>query len=215
VNIFLLVEADHRTQRSLADRLRDSATPSEDRRALLEELYGEVEAHAAAEEQTLYAEFLADPVARIPEHVEHHDRFGDLLLDLREMECGSAQWNKKLELFTAALERHLNAEEADLIPLGRRVLSEDRCEALGNHFERRKRRELSLWGHTPAGDPDPPRTGSLAAVHRKEDEAAQPVQQEAKAGGSSANASGTRPRKSVISSRSSRAAASQRITRIS
>src|SRR3546814_11382983 len=56
VNIFLRLQAEHRMQRRLANSLYDASVSVEVRRNLLDELCGEVEAHAAAEEQTLYAE---------------------------------------------------------------------------------------------------------------------------------------------------------------
>src|SRR3546814_7141910 len=70
-------------QRSLAERLLADTAP-EGRAALLEQLIDEFEAHGAAEEQTIFADLLGHPAARIPEHVAQHDQASELLLKLKE-----------------------------------------------------------------------------------------------------------------------------------
>src|SRR3546814_6006422 len=66
----------------------------------------------------------------------------------------SAEWVATFEIFAAALERHLKAEESDLIPLCRLLFNNERAEALGERFERHKRNELALWGHDSVADAD-------------------------------------------------------------
>lgn len=215
MNIFRLLEADHRVQRDLVGRLADGATAPETSRAVLEQLHGEFECHAAAEEQTLYAEFLGHPTACIRDHVAQHDQVSTLLFQLREMEWNSAEWARAYEDFAAAFERHLKTEESELLPLCRLLLSQDRCESLGEHFAQCKSRELSLWGHDPAGHSDRPGAGTLAAVPPNGEQTTEPTDQCVQSGSSSAKTASSRRTKSVISSRFSRVAASHRTTRIS
>src|SRR3546814_3072196 len=105
-------------QRSLAERLLADTAP-EGRAALLEQLIDEFEAHGAAEEQTIFADLLGHPAARIPEHVAQHDQASELLLKLKEADGSSDEWVATFEIFAAALARRLKAEESDMLPLSR------------------------------------------------------------------------------------------------
>src|SRR3546814_7205506 len=96
-------------QRSLAERLLADTAP-EGRAALLEQLIDEFEAHGAAEEQTIFAGMLGHPAARIPEHVAQHDQASELLITLKEAGGSRAERVATFENFSAALERHLQAE---------------------------------------------------------------------------------------------------------
>ncbi|HEY9548726.1 MAG TPA: hemerythrin domain-containing protein [Kiloniellaceae bacterium] len=147
VNIFLRLQAEHRMQRRLANSLYDASVSVEVRRNLLDELCGEVEAHAAAEEQTLYAELLGHPDARIREQVEEHDQACESLRHLRDLDMESPQWMATFAAVAAALERHLEAEETRLLPLCQALLSEERAAMLGLRYDEYKRREIDAWGY--------------------------------------------------------------------
>ena len=62
--IFAELKRDHDRQRKLLDAIAETSGDSEERRTLFEELRLELQAHAAAEEESLYATMLADPDLR-------------------------------------------------------------------------------------------------------------------------------------------------------
>src|SRR3546814_21001439 len=128
-------------QRSLAERLLADTAP-EGRAALLEQLIDEFEAHGAAEEQTVFADLLGHPAARIPEHVAQHDQASELLLKLKEADGSSAEWVATFEIFAAALERHLKAERSGLLPLCRPLFITNTAELPGSRFRRHKHNKL-------------------------------------------------------------------------
>src|SRR3546814_4044126 len=106
------------------------------------------------------------------------------------------------------------AEESDLIPLCRLLFNNERAEALGERFERHKRNELALWGHDSVADADAS-GGKLTAIYREGDGVKPALPQDVPSGSSSAKSASSRRRKSMISSRSFRVAASTRTTRLS
>ena len=59
MNIYERLKDDHCKQRGLCGGLAKTSGDTEERRRLFTALKTEVEAHAAAEEQTLYAELIA------------------------------------------------------------------------------------------------------------------------------------------------------------
>jgi Hemerythrin HHE cation binding domain len=83
--IFAELKRDHDRQRKLLDAIAETSGDSEERRTLFEELRQELQAHAAAEEESLYATMLADPDLRddarhsVSEHKEVDDMLGELL----------------------------------------------------------------------------------------------------------------------------------------
>ena len=62
--IFAELKRDHDRQRKLLDAIGETSGDSAERRTLFEELRLELQAHAAAEEESLYATMLANPDLR-------------------------------------------------------------------------------------------------------------------------------------------------------
>jgi len=56
MDIYQKIKRDHEVHRELMDRISATTGESEERKELFEKLLVDVEAHAAAEEQTLYSE---------------------------------------------------------------------------------------------------------------------------------------------------------------
>src|SRR5262245_31174659 len=91
--------ADHDRQRDLLERVGETSGDSEERRSLFEELRLELQAHAAAEEETLYATMLADPELRedARHSVSEHKEVDDFLGELLDTEMSSPGWLVKFK----------------------------------------------------------------------------------------------------------------------
>lgn len=143
MDIFECLETDHDLQRDLLDRLAATSGDTSTRRALWRELVIEVEAHANAEEQTLYATLLEDPETqqRTRHGVHEHIKATELIDELTELNFDSREWTLKFEQLRDALEHHLREEEAEVFPLASRHLSGGEARVLGIQFRSRKNAE--------------------------------------------------------------------------
>ncbi len=94
--IFTDLTADHDRQRALIARVGVAGT-DQGRREAFETLRLELQAHAAAEEESLYATMLANPDLRegARHSVSEHKEVDDLLGALLDLDFGSADWDAK------------------------------------------------------------------------------------------------------------------------
>lgn len=152
--IFKDLIADHDRQRDLLARLGETVGDSEDRRALFEQLRLDLQAHAAAEEETLYATMLADPELRedarhsVSEHKEVDDYLGELI----GIEMSSPGWLVKFKEMRHRYLHHIDEEEEEMFPAAAKRLSAAQEEQLGKTFEQRKPEELARAEANPPGD---------------------------------------------------------------
>jgi hypothetical protein len=161
VDIFGQLSADHRRQRGLIEKITAPAMDDAGRLSAFEELCEELEAHAAAEEQTLYAELLSLSHEQIEQSVSEHDRVGEMVSQLRDLEPASPQWLSKFALLKQRVEHHLDAEETHLLPFARARIGRRAAKLLGDRFEQVKQQELSTWS---ASDPARRRVPDREAV---------------------------------------------------
>ena len=150
--IFEDLKADHDRHRAMLAKLAD-AKP-EDREALFEALRIEVTAHAAAEEESLYATMLANPDLRdearhsVAEHKEIDDYFGELL----ELDFASDTWAEKFAEMRHRYEHHIDEEEEEMFLAASEKLTEEDEARLAAIFEKRKPKELERAEETKPGD---------------------------------------------------------------
>ena len=151
MNIYQRLKTDHDRQRSLTAEILDAARRLEERRCLFEALCDEIEAHAAAEEQTFYAELLAlsQDQALARRSVAEHDAVAELLDVLSKLEMPSPRWLATFERLKERIDRHLDEEESVAFALARSMISQDRALKLGDSFKRLKCREIATWGKAP------------------------------------------------------------------
>ena len=149
--IFQDLKADHDRHRAMLTEL--AAANFEDRGELFETLRIEISAHAAAEEESLYATMLGNPDLRdearhsVSEHKEIDDFFGELI----EIDPASAEWTAKFKEMRHRYEHHIDEEEEEMFPAASEKLSSDEEARLAKVFERRKPKELERAEATPAG----------------------------------------------------------------
>lgn len=150
--IFEDLKADHDRHRALLAKLADRKT--EDRETLFETLRIEVTAHAAAEEESLYATMLANPDLRdearhsVSEHKEIDDYFGKLL----ELKFAGEAWERTFAEMRHRYEHHIGEEEEEMFPAASKQLSAADEKRLAAIFERRKPKELARAEEVKPGD---------------------------------------------------------------
>ncbi|WP_448662960.1 hemerythrin domain-containing protein [Sphingomonas sp. CJ20] len=155
--IFEDLKADHDRQRALLKRVGDHPGTGEPRREAFETLRLELQAHAAAEEESLYAMMLGKPDLRedarhsVSEHKEVDDYLGELL----DLSFGSDEWDAKFAEMRHRYEHHIEEEEEDMFPAAAEGLSDAETARLATIFEQRKPRELArAEDHAPGDDRD-------------------------------------------------------------
>ncbi|WP_066798354.1 hemerythrin domain-containing protein [Sphingomonas soli] len=150
--IFQDLKADHDRHRAMLKEL--AAANYADRAELFEALRIEISAHAAAEEESLYATMLANPDLRdearhsVSEHKEIDDFFGELA----ELDPKSAEWTAKFKEMRHRYEHHIDEEEEEMFPSAAEKLSGEEEQRLAKIFERRKPRELERAEEEEPGD---------------------------------------------------------------
>ena len=149
--IFADLKADHDRHRELLARIGDAAET--ERPELFEVFRVEVSAHAAAEEESLYATMLADPDLRddARHSVSEHKEIDDFLGELAELDSASAEWTETFGKMRHRYEHHIDEEEEEMFPAASEKLSSDEEARLAKVFERRKPKELERAEATPAG----------------------------------------------------------------
>lgn len=137
--IFARLKEDHDTHRELLTRLSVAQDP-EDRKALFANFKTEVTAHAAAEEETLYATMLGDPELRHDgQHsVAEHKELDDILQEMADMDPSTRAWTEKLKKLKHDYLHHIEEEEKDMFPAAAEELTKAEEVALKDKFEERK-----------------------------------------------------------------------------
>lgn len=150
--IFEDLKNDHDRHRKLLAQL--SEAEPEERAQLFEELRKELQAHAAAEEESLYSTMLAVPDLRdearhsVSEHKEIDDKLGELC----EADPKSADWAEAFGELRHRYLHHIEEEEEEMFPAASEQLSSAEEERIAKVFERRKPRELERAEEEVPGD---------------------------------------------------------------
>jgi hypothetical protein len=138
--IYQDLKRDHDLHRDLLRRIGEG----EDRKALFERLKLEIAAHAAAEEESLYATMLAEPDLRddARHSVAEHKEVADYLAELSKIDIGLPEWEQKFAHMRHRYEHHIEEEEEEMFPAAEAQLSGKTEERLADTYEERKPKEL-------------------------------------------------------------------------
>lgn len=145
------LKEDHDRQRDLLDRIMKTEGDSEERRTLFTELTKELKSHAAAEEQAVYSEMLADPeVSDETRHsvAEHHE-IDEMLNDLAATDMSSPGWLQKFKQLDERYRHHINEEEDDHFPDFAEQIDEAMDKEMTQIFDERKEAEKAEAEVTP------------------------------------------------------------------
>lgn len=151
--IFQDLKHDHDKHRALLEKLSSASEPTE-RRDLFEDLRKELQAHAAAEEESLYATMLGNPDLRdearhsVSEHKEIDDKLGELM----EADEASTEWEDAFGELRHRYLHHIDEEEEEMFPKAGDLLNSETEKKLAATFERRKPRELERAEDEKPGD---------------------------------------------------------------
>ena len=152
--IFEDLKKDHDKHREMLEKLGKTEGDSEERRTLFKDLCTELQAHAAAEEQSLYATMLAKPDLR--EEAQHsvaeHKEIDDHLAELADTDMSSSAWLTKFKEMRHRYLHHIDEEEEEMFPAADKGLSDDCEEEIAETFEKRKPAELEAAEGTTPGD---------------------------------------------------------------
>jgi hemerythrin superfamily protein len=152
--IFEDLKADHDKHRTLLEQLGETKGDSDERRELFEALRKELQAHAAAEEESLYATMLGNPELRdeARHSVSEHKEIDDYLGELVETEMSSSAWLSKFKEMRHRYLHHIDEEEEEMFPSADAALSAQTEAKLANVFEDRKPKELAAAEKELPGD---------------------------------------------------------------
>jgi len=152
--IFADLKADHDRHREMLAKLGETSGDSAERRELFEAFRIEVSAHAAAEEESLYAAMLARPELRdeARHSVAEHKEIDDFLADLVETEMSSPGWLARFKEMRHRYEHHIEEEEGEMFPAAAKDLSKGEQSRIAKVFEARKPREIAIAAEAEPGD---------------------------------------------------------------
>lgn len=142
--IFDSLKQDHDAHRQLLSKLTDAKGDQERRGKLFEQFAVEVTAHAAAEEETLYATMLARPDLRedAQHSVSEHKEIDDYFEELDGLEVDSPAWDSKFEEMKKRYLHHIDEEEEEMFPDAAKELTAQEEATLAATFAKRKPDEL-------------------------------------------------------------------------
>ncbi len=142
-DIFARLKQDHDAHRQLFAKIAD-AKDDEQKEKLFEQLKVEVTAHAAAEEETLYATMLARPDLRedAQHSVSEHKEIDDYFEELADLKFNGDAWRKTFDKLEHRYMHHIDEEEEEMFPDAAKDLTADEEDKLGKVFAERKPAEL-------------------------------------------------------------------------
>ncbi len=143
-NIFEVLREDHDRQRSLLKTVQDTSGDEKDRRQSFAELARELDAHAKAEERSLYASMLAHKTSQpMASHSVHeHNEIDDLVEKLKDMDFSNPNWIRTFEDLAHKVNHHLNEEEHGVFQVAGKVLTEQDKSELVAKFRKEKEVEV-------------------------------------------------------------------------
>ena len=151
--IFEDLKQDHDRHRKMLSEI-DQTDGGAERRQKFEALRKELQAHAAAEEESLYATMLGIPDLRddARHSVSEHKEIDDFLGELLEMDVDSADWEETFGKLQHRYLHHIDEEEEEMFPKAAGELSAEAEERIAKVFEKRKPRELARAAAEKPGD---------------------------------------------------------------
>ncbi|MGB3930976.1 MAG: hemerythrin domain-containing protein [Sphingobium sp.] len=142
--IFDRLKQDHDSHRQLFAKMDEAKDDADRLEKLFEQFKVEVKAHAAAEEETLYATMLARPDLRedAQHSVSEHKEIEDYLEEMEEQEFDGKKWRETFAQLKKRYLHHIEEEEEEMFPDAAKDLTDEEEQQLGDKFAERKPAEL-------------------------------------------------------------------------
>lgn len=143
-NIYTRLIKDHDKQRELCEALSATNGATQLRTDLWTELKTELEAHAAAEEQVFYSALMKIPEGtdEARHSVHEHQEMTKLIKELDEGDQGSGGWMNKFKVLKHQVIHHLDAEEQEIFPKAKSLISSYVAQDMTLAFNTRKSAEV-------------------------------------------------------------------------
>lgn len=143
--------ADHDRHREMLDKIAETSGDTEERRELFTQLTKELKSHAAAEEQSVYSEMLADPEVNdeTRHSVAEHHEIEEMLNDLAATDMSSSAWLQKFKQFDERYRHHIDEEEDDHFPDFAKQIDAAMDKEMVEVFDERKKAEKAEAEVTP------------------------------------------------------------------
>ena len=143
-DIFDRLKQDHDKHRALLAEIEGAKGPSEARQQAFDSFKTEVTAHAATEEETLYATMmrLSDERHDAQHSVAEHKEIGDLIQKVAEAAPTSPSWTEAFGELAHKYRHHIDEEEQEMFPKAKDAIGEEKAAALRAEYENRKPAEV-------------------------------------------------------------------------
>ena len=142
IHVFSLLHEDHENVALIFKKIESmkSKETAQTPEQLFKELYTELELHAKVEEDLVYPVFKKYEETRkiVEESLREHQEIDRLLSELKGMRPDDQKWMGKLGELQRKVEHHVKEEEEQLFPQGRKIISEDQAQQLGETVENKK-----------------------------------------------------------------------------
>lgn len=142
MHVFSLLHEDHENVALIFKKIDSmkSQETAQTHEQLFKELSTELELHAKVEEDIVYPVFKKHGETRqiVEESVREHKEIDRLLSELKGMRPDDQKWMGKLDELQGKVEHHVKEEEEQLFPQGRKIVSEDQAQQLGETVENKK-----------------------------------------------------------------------------
>jgi Hemerythrin HHE cation binding domain len=141
LDIYTLIEGDHRAVEELFAKLEEAETARE-RERLFEQLKAEILRHKEVEERTFYAALstLPEIADLIEEAMEEHVDTEELLLELDGLDPDDEEWLATLNELREELEHHVTEEEGEIFATAKQLLTDEQARKLAREFAAEKER---------------------------------------------------------------------------
>jgi hemerythrin superfamily protein len=140
----VMLREDHKTVEKLFKRFEKTDDgDTEERRAIVDEVVGELTAHAWIEEQILYPaarEAAPDTTDHILESVEEHHAVVWMLSELKTMDASDERFKAKMTVLMENVRHHVEEEEDEWFPEVRKAMGRKRLVELGERMQQEKER---------------------------------------------------------------------------
>lgn len=151
--IYENLKRDHDKQRAMLKELGELKGARPERKQLFEAFRLELQSHAAAEEESLYAVMLGDPELRddARHSVSEHKEVDDLIAELFDLDFASDEWESKFYHTRPRYEHHIGEEEEEMFPAAAKELDDAIETRMADTYEARKPAELARAKDNPPG----------------------------------------------------------------
>jgi hypothetical protein len=141
VDIYALIEGDHRVVEELFEKLGETESPRQ-RERLFEQLKAELLRHKEVEERTFYAALsvLPEIADLVEEAIEEHVDAEELLQELDGLDAEEDEWLATLQELREEIEHHVTEEEGEIFAKAKKLLSEEQASKLAKEFSAEKER---------------------------------------------------------------------------